>query len=155
MGSPTPFLWFESRAVEAAQFYVSLFPNSAILEIDSMSARFSLGGQEYIAFNGGPAFSPSPAFSMMVDCDSQRELDAWWDRLLSGGGRESRCGWLVDRFGLSWQVVPRQVLAETIGHPDSERSQRAIAALMSMTKLDIDTLRAAADGRYQENGHPS
>jgi predicted 3-demethylubiquinone-9 3-methyltransferase (glyoxalase superfamily) len=143
MTSATPFLWFDGNAVEAAEFYVSVFPGARIVSKDGMSATFELFGREYIAFNGGAYYQLTPAFSMMVDCPTQDDIDALWTKLLAGGGQESRCGWLVDRFGLSWQVAPRQVLAETIGNPDPAKAQKAVAAMMTMAKFDIAGLRAA------------
>lgn len=143
MTSATPFLWFEKDAVAAAEFYVSVFPGARMVSTDGMSATFELGGREYIAFNGGPHYQLTPAFSLMVDCPTQDEIDSLWTKLLDGGGQESRCGWLVDRFGLSWQVAPRRVLAETIGNPDPAKAQKAVAAMMTMAKLDIAGLRAA------------
>ena len=113
---------------------------------DPMSARFDLGGQEYIAFNGGPHYTLNPAVSLFVDCSTQDEIDSLWSRLLEGGGQESRCGWLVDRFGLSWQVVPAAVLAETMGDSDPVKAKRSVEAVMAMVKIDIAALRRAHDG---------
>jgi len=146
MNKVTTFLWFKDQAHEAAKFYVSVIPNSKIEAEDGMSVRFVLDGQGYIAFNGGSYYSLTPAVSLFVDCPTQDEIDSLWEKLLSGGGQESRCGWLVDRFGLSWQVAPAQVLAETIGHPDPEKAQRATAAMMTMGKFDIAALERARDG---------
>jgi predicted 3-demethylubiquinone-9 3-methyltransferase (glyoxalase superfamily) len=143
MTSATPFLWYEKDAIAAAEFYVSIFPGAKILEVDGMSARFELFGREYIAFNGGPYYQPTPAFSIMVDCPTQAEIDDLWTKLLAGGGQESRCGWLVDRYGLSWQVAPRAVLAQTIGNPDPAKAQKAMAAMMAMAKFDVAALKAA------------
>lgn len=140
------FLWFQDKAEEAARFYVSLFPDSKLLGVDAMSASFALGGQHYIAFNGGPHYSLNPAVSIFVDCPTQAEIDSLWEKLLADGGHESRCGWLVDRFGLSWQVIPAQVLAQTIGNSDPEKSKRSMDAMMTMSKLDIATLERARDG---------
>jgi predicted 3-demethylubiquinone-9 3-methyltransferase (glyoxalase superfamily) len=146
MKKVTTFLWFNDQAHEAAKFYVSVFPGAKLLGLDAMSARFDLGGQEYIAFNGGPHFTLTPAVSLFVDCPTQAEIDALWDKLLAGGGTESRCGWLVDRFGLSWQVVPAAVMAETIGNADPAKAKRSVDAMMTMAKLDIAALKAARDG---------
>lgn len=143
MTSATPFLWYEKDAVEAARFYVSIFPGAKLGAVDGMSATFELFGREYIAFNGGPYYQPTPAFSIMVDCATQAEIDDLWTKLLAGGGKESRCGWLVDRYGLSWQVAPRAVLARTIGNPDPAKAQKAVAAMMTMNKFDVAALEAA------------
>jgi predicted 3-demethylubiquinone-9 3-methyltransferase (glyoxalase superfamily) len=146
----TPFLWFESQAEAAAAFYVSIFENSRI--VDSMgggdkvmSVTFELSGQRLIALNGGPHYKLSPAFSLFVSVDSQAELDRVWDALLAGGGQPSRCGWLVDRYGLSWQVIPT-VLGKLMSDPDPGRSSRAVQAMMGMSKLDIAALERAAAG---------
>ncbi len=146
MSQFTTFLWYESKAIEAAQFYVTLFPDAELQSVDGMSARFRLGKQEYVAFNGGKHFDLSPAVSIMVDCPTQAEIDTLWTKLLAGGGQESRCGWLVDRFGLSWQVTPVAVLAATMGNPDPQIAQRSMAALNTMNKLDIAALERAANG---------
>jgi len=140
------FLWFTEKAQEAARFYVSVIPHSRMVAEDPMSARFVLDGNEYIAFNGGPHYALTPAVSIFVDCPTQAEIDSLWTQLLAGGGQESRCGWLVDRFGLSWQVVPGKVMADTIGNPDPVKSQRAMTAMMAMGKLDIAALERARDG---------
>lgn len=146
MSKVATFLWFNDQAQEAARFYVSVIPNSRITAEDPMSARFVLDGNEYIAFNGGPHYALDPAVSIFVDCPTQAEIDSLWTKLLAGGGQESRCGWLVDRFGLSWQVVPGKVMGDTIGNADPAKSQRALAAMMTMAKLDIAGLERARDG---------
>jgi len=146
-----PFLWFDTEAEPAAELYVSLFPNSKILSVQrygpggpgpegsAMTVDFEIDGQRVTALNGGPVYKLSEAFSFVIDCDSQAEVDRYWDRLLEGG-MPSQCGWLKDRFGLSWQVVPKQ-LFETIGGPDAAGRQRAMAAMMKMVKLDVAELR--------------
>lgn len=151
-----PFLWFDTQAEEAANFYVSIFPNSKILSVQRygpgspglegsvMTADFELDGQRVTALNGGPIFQFSEAVSFVIDCDGQAEVDHYWDRLLVDGA-PSQCGWLKDRFGFSWQVVPKQ-LFETIGGPDPEGRKRAMAAMMQMTKLDVAKLQAAYAG---------
>ncbi|HWF01783.1 MAG TPA: VOC family protein [Caulobacteraceae bacterium] len=151
-----PFLWFDSKAEEAMNFYVSLFPNSKVLttqrygaggpgpEGSVMTADFELDGQRVTALNGGPHYQLSPAFSLVIDCADQAEVDHYWERLLDGG-RPAQCGWLTDRFGLSWQVVPRQ-LYETIGGPDPAGRQRAVQAMMKMVKLDVGELERAYRG---------
>jgi predicted 3-demethylubiquinone-9 3-methyltransferase (glyoxalase superfamily) len=150
------FLWFDDRAEEAAQFYVSVFPDSRLTGDDVFDdprpegpgrvtlVTFELAGRPFTALNGGPMFSFSPAISFVVDCDTQDEVDYYWDRL-SAGGEESMCGWLVDRFGISWQVVPR-VLGELLGGPDAEGAARATAAMLEMRRLDIASLEAAYRG---------
>jgi predicted 3-demethylubiquinone-9 3-methyltransferase (glyoxalase superfamily) len=152
-----PFLWFDSQAEEAMNFYVSLFPNSKVLGVQRygpggpgpeggvMTADFELDGQRITALNGGPMFQFSEAFSFVIYCNDQAEVDHYWDRLLEGG-TPSQCGWLKDRFGFSWQVVPKQ-LFETIGGPDASGRQRAMAAMMQMTKLDVAKLEAAYAGK--------
>jgi len=143
-------LWFDGHAEEAATFYVSLFPNARILETTHyphgsvLIVRFELEGQVYLALNGGPHYTLTPACSLVATCDTQAEVDALWQALCEGG-QESRCGWLTDRFGVSWQVVPR-ALPRLLHGPDPAGSQRAIAAMMTMSKLDLPALQRAYDG---------
>jgi predicted 3-demethylubiquinone-9 3-methyltransferase (glyoxalase superfamily) len=151
-----PFLWFDNQAEAAMDFYVSIFPNSKVLSVQRygpggpgpegsvMTADFELDGQRITALNGGPVYQLSPAFSFVIDCADQKEVDHYWDRLIEGG-QASQCGWLTDRFGFSWQVVPKQ-LFETIGGPDAAGRQRAMAAMMQMVKLDVAKLEAAYAG---------
>ena len=146
----TPFLWFDSDAEAAAKLYTSIFENSRITDISRagdkvMSVTFDLAGQSIIALNGGPHYQLTPAFSLFVSVDSQAELDRTWDALLADGGKPSRCGWLVDRYGLSWQVIPT-VLGKLMGDPDPGRAGRAVQAMMGMVKLDIAELERAANG---------
>ncbi|RZU02321.1 VOC family protein [Rivibacter subsaxonicus] len=153
----TPFLWFDGKAEEAMDFYVSIFANACVLEVlrygegapapagSVMTARFVLDGQEFVALNGGPMFQFSPAISFVVNCDSQREVDRYWDALCAGGV-PNRCGWLQDRYGVSWQVVPT-VLPKLLNDPEPARAQRAMAAMMQMTKLDIAELARAHQGK--------
>jgi predicted 3-demethylubiquinone-9 3-methyltransferase (glyoxalase superfamily) len=152
----TPFLWFDTEALEAAEFYCSIFPNSKITGVSHysdagprpagsvMTVSFVLDGQELIALNGGPEFSFTEAISLFINCADQDEVDHYWDKL-TAGGEESQCGWLKDRYGLSWQVVP-EGMAELFSDPDASRAARAMRAMMGMSKLDIRALRAAADG---------
>lgn len=147
----TPFLWFDGRAEEAARFYVSLFAGSEIEGDDgapdagpARSVTFRLAGRRFIAFDGGPRFAFTPAISFFVRCESQAEIDTLWDRLCDGG-EPGRCGWLTDRFGVSWQIVPT-VLGDLLGHDDDAVSQRVLDAMLAMTELDVAGLRAAADG---------
>src|SRR4051794_40864566 len=152
----TPFLWFDSNAEEAANLYVSIFKDSKILEVarygDSgpgpkgsvMTVKFQLEGQQFVALNGGPHFKLNEAFSLMVDCDSQQEVDDLWTRLTAGGGAPSQCGWLKDRFGLSWQIVPG-ILPKLLMDKDPGKSSRVMQAMLRMTKIDIATLKQAAE----------
>jgi len=152
----TPCLWFNTEGEEAATFYTSVFPSSRIGEVSRygdagprpagtvMTVAFELDGQPFIALNGGPDFTFSEAISFQVACEGQDEVDHYWNRL-SEGGEEGQCGWLKDRFGLSWQVTPVRLL-ELIQDPDPGRSQRAMAAMLGMKKLDVAALQRAADG---------
>ncbi len=154
--SVTPFLWFHSGAEQAAAFYVSLFPHSRIRhtvmtngavpgDADGvLTVDFELDGQRIIAMNGGPAFTLDEAFSLSVEVDGQAEVDRLWDALTADGGQPSRCGWLRDRFGLSWQIIPRE-LHELMADPDPDRAGRAAAAMMTMDRIDVEALRAAAE----------
>jgi predicted 3-demethylubiquinone-9 3-methyltransferase (glyoxalase superfamily) len=151
----TPFLWFNTQAEEAAQFYASVFPNSKVGHISRygeagpgtpgsvMTVEFDLDGQRLVALNGGPQYHFTEAVSFVVDCETQQEVDRYWTRL-SEGGEEGPCGWLKDRFGLSWQIVPT-ALPRLLGDPDRGRAQRAMAAMLRMRKLDIAELERAAE----------
>lgn len=141
----TPFLMLKSGAREAAEFYASIFPDGRVLQGNWPGAAFEVGGQRINAFDGGEGFQLSHAFSLMIDCETQEEVDYYWERLLEGGGEEAMCGWLTDRFGVSWQVTPT-ALSRLIGDPDPERAERARQAMFKMRKLDIAALEAAADG---------
>ena len=152
----TPFLWFNGQAEEAARFYVSLFEDAAVTQVvrcgpagpgpegSVLTVAFRLAGQGFVALNGGPQFSFTEAVSFVVNCDNQAEIDDLWARL-SEGGTPSHCGWLKDRYGLSWQVVPAE-LPELMGGPDAESVARVMQALFSMEKLDLETLRQAHAG---------
>ena len=140
----TPFLWFEAKAEEAAKYYTSIFENSKIVSITEMSATFQLNGLEFIAFNGGPTFTFSPAVSFFVRCETQQEIDYLWERL-SAGGETQRCGWLKDKFGVSWQIVP-PILGELLNDEDDEKSNRVMQAMLKMSKLDIKALKEAYEG---------
>ena len=156
MDAITPCLWFDTEAEEAAQFYTSVFPNSRIVHVSRygsagprpegmvMEVEFELDGRSFLALNGGPDFRFSEAISLQADCKDQDEVDRLWETL-SEGGEEGPCGWLKDRYGLSWQIVP-SVMYELIADPDPERAQRAIAATLQMKKLVIEELERAADG---------
>jgi predicted 3-demethylubiquinone-9 3-methyltransferase (glyoxalase superfamily) len=153
----TPFLWFDNQAEEAAGFYASIFPNSRIVKVvrygesgpgpagSAMTVEFHLEGQSFVALNGGPHFTFTEAISFVVNCQTQEEVDTYWEKLSEGGG-EVQCGWLKDRFGLSWQIVPT-VLPQLLSDPDPEKSQRVMKALMTMKKLDIRALKQASENR--------
>lgn len=140
--SVRPFLWYNDQALEAARFYVSLFEGSRVVDEGPMSVELDLAGQRVIAFNGGPHYALTPAVSLMVTVRTQREVDDLWGRLTAGGGQESRCGWLVDRFGLSWQIIPER-LPQLLFHDDPEVAKRAMEAMMKMGKIDVAALDAA------------
>ena len=151
----TPFLWFDDQAEEAMNFYVSIFKNSKVLSVarygdagpgpkgTAMTARFQLEGQEFIALNGGPQFKFTEAISFLVNCETQEEVDYFWEKL-SKGGERSRCGWLKDKFGLSWQIVPT-VLSEMLQDENAEKSQSVMKAMLQMDKIDIQGLKRAYD----------
>jgi predicted 3-demethylubiquinone-9 3-methyltransferase (glyoxalase superfamily) len=141
----TPFLWFDGKAEEAATFYTSIFENSKIVSISEMSATFQLDGLEFIAFNGGPTFTFTPAVSFFVRCETQQEIDYLWEKL-SAGGEAQRCGWLKDKFGVSWQIVP-PILGELLNDEDDEKSNRVMQAMLKMSKLDIKELKEAYEGK--------
>ena len=152
----TPCLWYDNQAEEAVNLYTSIFKNSRILHVSRygeagpgpegtvLTIDFELDGQAFQALNGGPVFTFSPAISFSVDCTTQDEVDELWERL-SAGGATSQCGWLTDKFGVSWQIVPR-VLGELLSDPDPVRADRVMRAMLQMTKLEIEPLRRAYDG---------
>jgi predicted 3-demethylubiquinone-9 3-methyltransferase (glyoxalase superfamily) len=151
----TPFLWFDHQAEEAARFYVSIFPNSKVVKVlrygetgpgpagSVMTVEFQLEGQTFAALNGGPHFKFTEAISFVVNCQKQDEVDAYWEKL-SAGGAEIECGWVKDRFGLSWQIVPT-ALFELLSDPDPKKSQRVMKAMLAMKKLDIKALKQARE----------
>ena len=153
----TPFLWFDNNAEEAANFYVSVFKNSKVLNIARygevgpgpkgtvMTVEFELDGQEFVALNGGPQFKFTEAVSFVVNCDTQEEVDYYWERL-SEGGEKSRCGWLRDKFGLGWQVTPT-ILGKLLADKDQEKANRVMQTMLKMDKLDIEPLQRA----YEES----
>jgi len=153
----TPFLWFDTEAEEAAEFYCSIFPNSKITNVSHygdagpqpagsvMTVSFVLDGLEITALNGGPHFTHSEAFSLAISCADQDEVDYYWEKLTADGGQESQCGWLKDRYGLSWQVTPVGMV-EIYTSDDPDRVARAMQAMFTMKKLDLAALQAAADG---------
>ena len=158
MDKITPMLWFDGQAEEAARFYVSMFPNSRIVEVQRSPAdtpsgpegsvitvEFELAGKPYIALNGGSEFKFNEAISLQIACDDQAEVDRYWDGLIAGGGEPSVCGWLKDKYGLSWQVTPKRLL-EMYESPDHDASRRAMEQMLKMTKLDIEPLERAFAG---------
>jgi len=154
----TPFLWFDDQAEEAAKFYVSVFKNSKIKQITHytgeelperkgqvMTVSFELDGQVFTALNGGPQFKFTEAISFVINCDTQEEIDYYWEKLTAGGGEEVQCGWLTDKFGLSWQVVPAKFFDEWV--KDAAGLERVMHELMQMKRLDMAKLQAAFDGK--------
>lgn len=154
----TPFLWFDGNAEEAVNFYTSVFPNSRVLEITRygeggpgpkgsvMTASFELDGQEFVALNGGPHFKFTEAISFVVNCESQEEVDRYWQVLTADGGQESQCGWLKDKYGLSWQITPT-ILMQLIADPDKEKANRVFQAMLTMRKIEIPKILEAAEGK--------
>ncbi len=156
MPKTSPFLWFDKEAEDAAAFYVSIFPNSKIVRVDRypidppqgpkagdvMTVSFELDGQPWTAMNAGPAFTFNESISFVVDCDGQAEVDRYWDALTADGGKAVACGWLKDKYGLSWQVTPKQLIEWTTGE-DREAAARVFKAMMGMVKIDIAGLKAA------------
>ena len=148
MNKITPFLWFDSQAEEAMKFYASVFKNAKIGEVSrgpdgkAFSVSFQLEGQDFLALNAGPQFKFTEAISFFVSCETQAEVDEYWEKLTADGGEESMCGWLKDKFGLSWQIVP-SILGQLIGGPDPVKAGRAMQAMLQMKKLDIAKLRQA------------
>jgi predicted 3-demethylubiquinone-9 3-methyltransferase (glyoxalase superfamily) len=159
MSKITPCLWFDGNAEEAASLYVSLLPDSRVDSISRspadnpstpagavLAVDFTLAGLRFRGINGGPQFAFTEAVSFAVDCENQAEVDRLWNALTEGGGSPGQCGWLKDRYGVSWQIVPRQ-LGEMLGDPDREKARRAMEAMLSMSKIDIAAMRAAFDGK--------
>ena len=156
MPAITPNLWFDTNGLEAAEFYCSIFPNSKVTRVTHygeagpreagtvLTVDFELDGQPYTAINGGPEFSFDEAFSLLINCADQAEIDYYWEKLTADGGEESMCGWLKDKFGLSWQVSPT-FMDEMINDPNDPKAQAAMKAMLSMRKLDIAALQKAYD----------
>ena len=138
----TPFLWFDNQASEAAKFYCSLFKNSNVLQDTPMVVTFELEGQKFMALNGGPRFPFTEAISLYVDCESQEEVDYFWNKLTADGGEESMCGWLKDKYGLSWQIIPN-TLIELMNDKDQIKAQRVMEAMLKMRKIDVQVLKDA------------
>ena len=157
----SPFLWFDSNAEEAANFYVAIFKDSKVLKIaryeeagpgpagSVMVVNFQIEGQDFIALNGGPLFKFTEAISFVINCQTQEEVDHYWNKLTAGGGQESQCGWLKDKYGLSWQVTPA-ILGELLADKDQKKAQRVMQAMLQMKKIDIAALQRAA---AQESMH--
>jgi len=160
----TPFLWFDDQAEEAAKFYTSIFKNSEVGKIarygeeaskisksgrppgSVLTVEFEIEGQKFVALNGGPLFKFNESISFVVNCETQEEVDYFWKKLTADGGQESQCGWLKDKFGVSWQVVPT-ILPELLSDKDAAKSERVMKAMVQMVKLDIGKLKAAAQGK--------
>jgi len=153
----SPCLWFDGKAEEAMKFYMSIFKNAKTVSVmrcgeagpgpkgSVLAVTFEIEGQEFIGLNGGPKYNFTPAISMFVKCQTQAEVDDYWEKLLAGGGKPVQCGWLTDKYGVSWQIVPT-VLGELLQSKDAEKSQRAMKAMMQMIKLDIAALKRAYEG---------
>ena len=152
----TTCLWFDGQAEEAARYYTSIFPGSSMGKVAHVSGagrnpgsvltvEFEANGHRFVALNGGPQFTPDEAISFQILCDDQAEVDRYWEELTSGGGRESMCGWVEDRFGISWQVIPKGMI-ELVTDPDPEKATRATEAMLSMRKLDLEAIRRAHAG---------
>jgi predicted 3-demethylubiquinone-9 3-methyltransferase (glyoxalase superfamily) len=153
----SPFLWFDQQAEEAANYYVSIFKDSKILSISRYNdagpgpagkvlvVKFQIEGQDFFALNGGPQFKFDEAISFAIDCQTQEEVDYFWNKLTADGGKESQCGWLKDKFGLSWQVIPR-ILIELLSDHDKSKAGRVMQAMLKMKKIEIAALQAAAQG---------
>jgi predicted 3-demethylubiquinone-9 3-methyltransferase (glyoxalase superfamily) len=151
MLSITPFLWFDTQAEEAMNFYASIFKRSKVISVNRvqgnvMSVAYELEGQKFFALNAGPQFKFNESVSFFVGCDTQEEIDYFWDKLSADGGATNRCGWLKDKFGLSWQIVPN-AMGEMLGSSDGTKSKRVMDALMQMEKLDLNRLQQAYDGK--------
>jgi predicted 3-demethylubiquinone-9 3-methyltransferase (glyoxalase superfamily) len=143
----TPFLWFDNNAEEALNHYVSIFKNSKVTNVMRhqgafFTATFQLEGQQFMALNGGPQYKFTEAISLFVKCETQEEVDELWDKLTAGGGQKGRCGWVRDKFGLSWQIIP-SVLGELLQHPDPAKAKRVMEAMLKMDKIDIKGLQEA------------
>jgi predicted 3-demethylubiquinone-9 3-methyltransferase (glyoxalase superfamily) len=139
------FLWFDNNAGAAAKMYCEIFPDAKITLETPMSTSFEIEGQKFIAFNGGPHFKLTPVVSVFVSCKDQAEVDSLWNRFLAAGGSESKCGWLVDKYGLSWQIIPTQLL-ELMTDPDPEKANRVVQAMLQMQKIDVAALQRAHRG---------
>jgi len=142
----TPFLWFDNNAEEAAKLYTEIFKNSKLISANPMMVNFELEGIGFMALNGGPHHKFTEAISFFVRCKNQEEVDYFWDKFIKGGGEVSQCGWLTDKFGISWQIIP-DILNEYLSDPDQGRSDRVMQAMLKMQKIDIAKLKEAYDGK--------
>lgn len=151
----TPFLWFDTQAEEAMNFYVSVFKNSKARNVSrgpdgkAFIVTFELDGQEFMGLNAGPQFKFNEAVSFYVNCETQEEVDYYWEELTADGGEESMCGWLKDKYGLSWQIIPK-ALGELMGDPDAVKAQRVMQAMLQMRKIDVAELQRAYDGQEEK-----
>jgi len=153
MSKITPFLWFDTQAEEAMNYYVSIFKNSKVGSVQRagpdgpvFSVAFELDGQEFLGLNAGPRFKFNEAVSFFVNCENQKEVDEYWNKLIADGGEESMCGWCKDKFGLWWQIIPKQ-LGELMGDSDPEKAQRTVQAMLKMQKIIVADLQKAHDGK--------
>ena len=152
MSKVTPFLWFDTQAEEAMNFYVSLFKNSKVNNVSrgpdgkAFTVSFELDGQEFMGLNAGPHYKFNEAISLYVDCKDQAEVDYFWNKFIADGGEENQCGWLKDKYGLSWQIIPKQ-LGELMGGSDPEKSQRVMQAMLKMQKIIVADLQKAYEGK--------
>lgn len=142
----TPFLWFDTQAEEAMNYYVSIFKNSKVISTSPQSVQFELDGQEFIGLNAGPRFKFNESISFFVNCENQKEVDEYWNKLIADGGEESMCGWCKDKFGLWWQIIPKQ-LGELMDDAAPEKSQRTVQAMLQMQKIIVADLQKAHDGK--------
>ena len=142
----TPFLWFDTQAEEAMNYYVSIFKNSKVIVTSPQMVQFELDGQEFIGLNAGPQFKFNEAVSFFVNCENQKEVDEYWNKLVGDGGEESMCGWCKDKFGLWWQIVPKQ-LGELMGDPDQAKAQRTVQAMLKMKKIIVADSEKAYNGK--------
>lgn len=147
MQTVTPFLWFNDQAEQAMQFYTSVFKDAEIIRVNRLGNKvfggtFRIGDRKFHTLNGGPLYTFTPAISLYVDCKTQQEVDELWEKLTADGGKPNRCGWLTDKYGLSWQIIP-DALPTLMGDPDANKAERVVQAMMQMTKIDIEALRKA------------
>jgi len=143
----TTYLWFDNQVKEAANFYVSLFPDSKITSVNPMIVTFSLAGQEFMALNGGPTYKFNEAVSLFVSCETQDEVDHLWEKLTADGGSESQCGWLKDKYGLSWQIIPKALMT-LMSDPDQKKAGRVMQAMLQMKKIVVSDLQKAYDQEW-------
>jgi len=146
MPTITPFLWFDGQAQEAMTFYTSIFKDSKVISSNPMAVTFELLGQRFIGLNAGPHHKFTPAVSFFIEVETQAEIDNYWNKLLSDGGRPDQCGWLQDKFGLSWQVIPK-ALPQLLSDPDQARAKRALDAMLKMSKIDLAEMQRAHAGK--------